>query len=432
MEATDRFGGRVNSKHFGDAFCELGARWITIDGSKYSTYELVRQATGLQKKIHQKSDKTFINSKGEKVNQKFPELVDKLFNKVCSGIELEKKYKAGALHDLNNVNSYFQAESDKMIKSKFRTSEQNLASDVFSIFIKEFSSLMGCCLEYVNIEHITKIPLTTSNPIYIPNGMDNILSHITNNIDTRSVKVGKPVGLIQWFESSQHHKKIVGCMDGSAFSADHIICTLPLGVLKNFSKFMFKPTLPKEKLKSIKKLGFGNPLKVYFEYEENIESWFSRNMRLVWSLQERTSDLKWTKQIIEISKIPTSKRVLEIIIGGAFYEHIEKLPDGELLDEVTKVLKKYLKNQSIPYPASALRSNWSSSACFFGGKPYFSTGSSVTDVKTLATPLGETPALLFAGDATILEGFGSIDGARKSGIREAQRIIDFYSTNQMI
>jgi len=74
-----------------------------------------------------------------------------------------------------------------------------------------------------------------------------------------------------------------------------------------------------------------------------------------------------------------------------------------------------------------LRSNWSTSACYLGGRPYFSTSSSARDVQRLAAPLGEkSPSLLFAGDATSLKGFGTIDAARSSGIREAQRIIDFY------
>ena len=124
--------------------------------------------------------------------------------------------------------------------------------------------------------------------------------------------------------------------------------------------------------------------------------------------------------------------MVEVVIGGEFYEKIEKLPDLEMLTEVTNLLRTLLKNQNIPYPSTMLRSNWSSLACYLGGRPYFSTGSTINDVLTLAEPLGPMSSLLFAGDATIVEGFGTVDGAHKSGIREAQRIIDHYNKHATV
>ncbi|TMW45444.1 hypothetical protein DOY81_009474, partial [Sarcophaga bullata] len=429
LEATNRYGGRINSKQFGDAFCELGAKYIAIDVSHNSIYELLRQAPGLPKKIEEKTETLYVDTKGKKISKHIPDVVDVYFKRLCAGIELKNRYKKGNLHELNNVHTYFQAESSKIIKNLFKEKDRRLVGDIFSAFMKDYGGKLGCNLENLNVEQLIKFKNQLSYPLYIPSGLDSILQEVATNIDKENLHTAKPVGEIKWYGPNKDQNKSVNCLDGSVVPADHIICTLPLGVLKTFSGYMFKPQLPPEKMKSIENIGFGTPVKIYFEYEKQIKPWFTANLRPLWSAEERKADLKWTKQVVEISKLPTSSRVLEISIGGAFYDQIEKLPDKEVVGEITKLLRVCLKNSNIPYPSEVLRSNWSSSACFLGGRPYFSTNSSVKDIQILSIPLGMSPSLLFAGDATIVNGFGTIDGARMSGIREAQRIIDYYTKN---
>ncbi|XP_073823148.1 protein anon-37Cs [Musca autumnalis] len=428
LEATDRYGGRINSKHFGDAFCELGAKWITIDASHNTVYELLQQSSVLPKKIQQKEETVYVNIKGTKINKHLPEVVDVFFKKLCAGVELKNRYAKGNLDELNNVYSYFQAESSKIINAMFKEKERLLVADIFNALMKDFGGKLGCNLEYLNIEQLIKFKNQFAYPIYIPTGMNSILEDVVINIDNENLLIGRPVGEIKWLNGAMNRdtKKSVNCLDGSVINADHIICTVPLGVLKTFAGLMFKPPLPAEKLNAIQNLGFGSPVKIYFEYKKPLPSWFATNLRPLWSAEERLQDRHWTKQVVEISKAASSNHVLEITIGGAYYDEIEKLPDAEVIDEITKLLRLCLKNPKIPYPAEVLRSNWSSSACYLGGRPFFSTNSSAQDIQTLAKPLGVTPSLLFAGDATILNGFGTVDGARMSGIREAQRIIDYY------
>ncbi|KAI9585716.1 protein anon-37Cs [Glossina fuscipes] len=429
LEATNRYGGRVNSKQFGDAFCELGAKWITIDGSKNSMYELLRQATSLQKSIQQKQDAEYRDTLGQTINKYLPEVVNVYFRKLCAGIDLTDRIKNGRLYELNNVHTYFQSEAEKIVNSMFKERDRSVVVDIFITLMKEYGGSLGCNLEYLNVEQLLKFKNQFAYPIYVPNGLNNIFQEIIANIEKDHLQTGKPVGEIRWSDLDREDKKYVNCLDGTVFPADHIICTLPLGVLKTFSGHMFKPPLPPEKTIAIKNIGFGSPVKIYFEYKKLVKHWFKNNLRPLWSAKERNADLNWIKQIVEVSKLPTSNRVLEISIGGAYYDEIEKLPDSELITEVTKLLRKCLNNPQIPFPKEILRSNWSTSACYLGGRPYFSTNSSVNDVNTLARPLGYKTSLLFAGDATILQGFGTLDGARLSGIREAQRIIEYYGKN---
>jgi len=59
----------------------------------------------------------------------------------------------------------------------------------------------------------------------------------------------------------------VVCEDGSRYYADHIICTIPLGVLKEKAATLFSPSLPQYKLDSIDRLLFGTVDKILLEYE---------------------------------------------------------------------------------------------------------------------------------------------------------------------
>ncbi|XP_034473337.1 protein anon-37Cs [Drosophila innubila] len=440
LEATERYGGRVNSQKFGDTFCELGAKWVNIDGSHDSMYELLRNAEGLTKRLKQPTRVRYVHPEGQgdqiKVPPRMVELIDTLFRQLCRGFKVRDKVKNGGdLQSLDNVMSYFQSESEKLIGTSFKEpAEQLMARDIFQSLFKDFSSILGCCLEYVNIQHVTTCPLKQeTNPIYVPTGLDNIVEELTNDLDVGQLQIGKPVGQIQWKTLSEPQS--VGCLDGSLYQADHIICTLPLGVLKTFSSILFKPTLPLEKLQAIQNLGFGNPVKIYLSYKRPINRWLKSNLRPLGSLLQ-PSDLSsgcnpqrsWTQRVVEISQLPTSQHVLEIRVGGGYYDEIEKLPDATLLEQITTLLRQCLSNSKVPYPQAMLRSNWNSSACYLGGRPYFSVNSSARDVQSLAAPLGHVvPTLLFAGDATALQGFGTIDGARFSGIREAQRIIDYYN-----
>jgi hypothetical protein len=59
----------------------------------------------------------------------------------------------------------------------------------------------------------------------------------------------------------------VVCEDGSRYYADHVICTIPLGVLKEKAATLFSPSLPQYKLESIDRLLFGTVDKILLEYE---------------------------------------------------------------------------------------------------------------------------------------------------------------------
>lgn len=59
----------------------------------------------------------------------------------------------------------------------------------------------------------------------------------------------------------------VQCENGIKFTADCVICTLPLGVLKENISKIFLPPLPEYKVESIERLLFGTVDKIFLYYD---------------------------------------------------------------------------------------------------------------------------------------------------------------------
>lgn len=70
---------------------------------------------------------------------------------------------------------------------------------------------------------------------------------------------------INW--SSRTGKILITCADGSSYTADHVIFTASLGVLKDRHQTLFTPNLPAEKISAIESIGFGAIGKIYLEFE---------------------------------------------------------------------------------------------------------------------------------------------------------------------
>lgn len=414
MEASERVGGRIRTVKFGDCLCELGAKSIVADQSLDSLYT----QTNLKTK-RRKLNQLYVLRNGQKVSNKLSEVVSLAFQTLfCNkGVGKSDKYI------FKDAKCYLENECEEISKVAFRR-KQEVASNIFRNLTKELSGFLGCDLGRVYVQNLPLLCQQYFNSIPVEHGMEEIIRRIHSRLPNKLVETGKPVTNIAYGELPT-----AICADGSLFQADHIVCTIALGALKNFNDYMFQPELPNNKLDAISCLGYGTPCKMFLEYAEDFSLWFQVNsLKLLWNKGEDIDRSDWTNSIVQFCSIPTSTRVLEINIGSSFCDEIGKLSDETIIMEATKVLRTFLKNDDIPFPKSVLRSSWSKDACYLGGQPYLSMHCRTNQVDTLAEPIfdGDKLKLMFAGDSTSLKGFGNLDGAVRSGIREAQRIIDYH------
>lgn len=144
----------------------------------------------------------------------------------------------------------------------------------------------------------------------------------------------------------------VDCVDGDTYYADHVICTVPLGVLKDRHEEMFSPGLPQYKLESIEALLFGTVDKIFLEYERPFLNADISEVMLLWNEGQPEADgpmaENWFKKIYSFSKL--SETLLLGWVSGKEAEYMETLTHDVVAEVCTTVLRKFLKDPFVPKP----------------------------------------------------------------------------------
>ena len=101
-----------------------------------------------------------------------------------------------------------------------------------------------------------------------------------------NILLNKVVDKIHW----KDEKILVQCSDGSKYTANNVLCTFSLGVLKSNLKTMFLPKLPKPQEDAIMSIGFGIINKIFLHFDEKWwkEDW--KGLQLLW--KDKLSDVR--------------------------------------------------------------------------------------------------------------------------------------------
>lgn len=253
----------------------------------------------------------------------------------------------------------------------------------------------------------------------------------------------------------------VECADGSVYDANHVICTVSLGVLKAKHSTLFQPTLSLAKRTAIEDVSIGACGKIFVEFESAF--WPTKNWQgfgLLWQNDEDLSNAmevtnaKWLRGVFRILCVDFQANVLCVRIAGAdATEQMEMASNDEIIDAIYLLLRtfcpqwtvsnivaieRYSAHRLLSIPNTEIefiffnRSNWYSNPNFRGAYSYRKTGgaASCDTLNTLVQPLfdndGLRPLVLFGGEATHEHYYSTVHGAIESGWREADRLMKFY------
>lgn len=151
------------------------------------------------------------------------------------------------------------------------------------------------------------------------------------------------------------------CDNGDIYFSDHVICTIPLGVLKDNPQ-IFDPKLPDYKLESIKNLLYGTVDKIFLEYDRPFLNADISEIMLLWEpdcagpSSEEPMDPEsdeyikknWFKKIYSFSKV--NDMILLGWISGREAEFMETLDQTTISEKCTEILRKFLKDPFVPKP----------------------------------------------------------------------------------
>ncbi|CAG9801190.1 unnamed protein product [Chironomus riparius] len=245
------------------------------------------------------------------------------------------------------------------------------------------------------------------------------------------IKLNIKVTNINW----KSNKVFIHTADKSVFQADHVIVTIPLGILQVNHKSLFTPTLPDIKVSAIENMKVGTLNKIFLEFEEPFWTKDFKLSAFMWTKEDLEeiigTDKEWLQNIYGFLYIDGFPNLLETVLSGNKTKEFESYSDAKVESDCMWLLEKFLKRK-LPRPSAMRRTRWSSRENFLGSYAYLSMQTTANNIspsdlaKSICNADGK-PVLLFAGEATCPNYQGYVHGAFDSAKRAAQEIIDFYS-----
>ncbi|XP_029949541.1 spermine oxidase-like [Salarias fasciatus] len=489
LEASDHIGGRVQSVQHGRATLELGATWIhgACGNPVYHLAEdngLLEHTTGGEMNVERISLYTtngvahYQTNNGKRIPKDLVEEFSDLYNEVY---ELTQEFfqngKPVCAESQNSVGVFTRDVVCKriMLDPDDCESTKKLKLSMLQQYLKvESCESSSPSMDEVSLSEFGEWTEIPGAHYVIPKGFMKIVELLARDIPSKTICLSKPVRCIHWNYSAQHqevnagsddtrldnnhnennhgcqphehplslgHPICVECEDEEWITADHVIVTTSLGALKENHETMFSPSLPRDKVFAIEKLGISTTDKIFLEYEEPFWSPECNSIHFVWEDEAQLEHLAypeelWYKKICSFDVLHPPERYGYMLSGwicGQEALYMERCDDETVAEICTELLRRFTGNPDIPKPRRILRSSWGSNPYIRGSYSFTRVGSSGADCERLAMPLPyanctKAPPLqvLFAGEATHRKYYSTAHGALMSGQREATRLTEMY------
>ncbi|KAK1354896.1 putative polyamine oxidase 5 [Heracleum sosnowskyi] len=464
FEGGSRIGGRINTSEFGGDRIEMGATWIHGIGNS-PVYKIAQEIDALQSEQPWECMDGFLDdpvtiAEGG-LEGKNVECQENVAAKAFLDCGSERPSLGCFLR--NGLEAYW--DSVKNGEEDGGWSRKLLEEAIFAMH-ENTQRTYTSAGDLMNLDYTaeSEYRMFPGEEITIAKGYMSIIESIASVLPDGLIQLGRKVEKIEWQPSSCHgttRPVKLQFSDGTTFSADHVIVTVSLGVLKariRDESSLFSPPLPSSKNQAISKLGYGVVNKLFLQVstthdEETSE--LSKFPFLQMAFHQSDSKLKnpeipwWLRRTAYISPIYKKSSVVLAWLAGKEALALESLDDEEILEKVSTTISSFLSSptklcngnasslsnydgEELKY-TKVLRTKWGTDPLFMGSYSYVAVGSSGDDIDKLAEPLPENGSsspplqILFAGEATHRTRYSTTHGAYLSGLREANRLLKYYN-----
>lgn len=193
------------------------------------------------------------------------------------------------------------------------------------------------------------------------------------------------------------------------WEADHVVVTVPLGVLKA-DTITFEPPLPDRTRDAIASLGMGDLRKLLLEFD-NVY-WPANGQ---WGYQSPDEAFPFIYDLTPFNGAP----VIEMEFGTQFGAATDDLSDDEFVDLALDALGQ-ICGADLPRPLAYVRTSWTHDPMSLGSYSFVPYPASADAMDVLAEPMGR---LQLAGEATMRRFHSTVHGAYLSGRRAASHIL---------
>ncbi|PZC84137.1 peroxisomal N(1)-acetyl-spermine/spermidine oxidase [Helicoverpa armigera] len=481
LEARKRIGGRIISIPMKNQNVELGANWI--HGVLGNPIFEIAMANNLVNIINIPKPHKVIAATEDGKQVPFGVLHEIHEAYVCFLRRCEEYFLCQYLPppDIHSVGEHINLEATIYLERLPSSEEKKLRRLIFDCLLKRETCISGCnSMDEIDLLELGSYTELQGGNIMIPSGYSSILEPLTKNIAPDKILKDHAVKKIIW-DSNEHSsqrpledlgeesedsdqtviedisksssdktmnpgegtsftdvtrkpkKKFpnyveVVCENGKSYYANHVICTIPLGVLKDNATNLFEPSLPQYKMESLERLLFSTVDKIFLEYDRPFLNPEITEIMLLWENTTTPEDISdsWYKKIYSFSKV--SETLLLGWLSGKEADYMETLSNEEISTTCTKILRKFLNDPFIPEPQKCVCTSWRKQPFTRGSYTAIGVGASQSDIESLAQPLfrnvhDKKPVLLFAGEHTHSNFYSTAHGAYLSGQAAARRLL---------
>ncbi|XP_044737394.1 spermine oxidase isoform X1 [Chrysoperla carnea] len=486
LEGRNRIGGRICGIPIGSQKVELGANWIHgVLGNPIFEFAM---SHGLIDIVNIPKPHKIVAATEKGTQASFSILQEIYEAYICFLRRCEEYFLCQYLppEGIHSVGDHIALEVELYLNKIDNSNDRHIRRLIFECLLKRETCITGCdSMTEIDLLELGSYTELQGGNIVLPSGYSSILDPMAKHIPADKILKRYPVSNIKWAsagdsgfsddtgedsddsdktvieegilvsssdkrEENDNHSRSsskskngfskveITCENGKKFQCDHVICTIPLGVLKDKVDTLFTPSLPTYKVEAIERLLFGTVDKIFLEYDRPFLSANISEVMLLWEPDDdETTDISnnWYKKIYSFSKI--SETLLLGWISGKEAIYMESLPYDVIADKCTEILRKFLNDPLIPKPNKCVCTTWYSQPFTRGSYTAMAVGASQLDIEQLAQPLyssihQQKPSVLFAGEHTHSNFYSTVHGAYLTGRTAAQIVLTPELPNEVV
>jgi monoamine oxidase len=264
--------------------------------------------------------------------------------------------------------------------------------------------LMGAPLDRVAASEVDQDEGFDGADVIVREGFGGLVAHLARGL---TVHTGVEVREVRWSGPQPE----VHDASGRIWTADAVVCALPLGVLQA-GAVAFTPALPAHIATPLARLGMGTVSKLVLRFAAPFWPVGEQYFGFVggeddWPLFINTET--WT-----------DAPVLVGIATGRAAERFDAAPEAEAMaTALARLATRW--GAAVTAPEAVVLTRWSTDPFARGAYSYPALGARHADFDALAEPVG--PGLVLAGEHTTGAYYGTAHGAWLSGLRAAQQLL---------
>ncbi|HKT56585.1 MAG TPA: NAD(P)/FAD-dependent oxidoreductase [Microbacterium sp.] len=241
--------------------------------------------------------------------------------------------------------------------------------------------------------------------VVFPDGYDALATHLAEGLD---VRLGQEVSRVEWSDAGA-----AVTVAGTVLRAEHVIVTVPVGVLKS-EAFAIEPPLPSPVAEALQGLEMNAFEKVFLRFDEAF--WDDD----VYAVRRQGDGALWWHSWYDLTGLHGMPTLLTFAAGPAAIE--TRTWDDEAIAASVLAALGELYGDRVPAPTSVVVTRWQDDPFARGSYAYLTPGATTADHDLLATPIGGG-VLHLAGEATWTDDPATVTAALRSGHRAAERVL---------